>query len=124
MDMWVAYQRNVRDCVQDGDLKIVFDPFHVMRHVIEAMHQVLSSQNRVLRHQGDHRLPGTKFLWFKTRVTRPDFAPGVRRQFRRLPRRVLKSPRAWATNETFGSLWDYRSTRGDIRGRVRHRVIY
>jgi transposase len=39
MDMWDPYRKTVRDYVPDGDSKIVFDRFHVMRHVIEAMDQ-------------------------------------------------------------------------------------
>jgi transposase len=30
-DRWDPYRRTVRDYVPDGDLKIVFDRFHVMR---------------------------------------------------------------------------------------------
>src|SRR6266571_6426647 len=109
MDMWDPYRRTVRDYVPDGDLKIVFDRFHVMRHVIEAMDRVRRRENRVLRQQGDHRLTGTKFLWLKTRVTANDFTVAARRHFRRLRRSTLKSARAWAMKEAFRHLWDYRS---------------
>ncbi len=61
MDMWDPYRRTVRDYVPDGDRKIVFDRFHVMRHVIEAMDQVRRRENRGLRQHGDHRLTGTTF---------------------------------------------------------------
>jgi transposase len=40
MDMWDPYRKTVRDYVPDGEAKIVFDRFHVMRHVTEAMDQV------------------------------------------------------------------------------------
>ena len=93
----------------DRDLKIVFDRFHVMRHVIEAMDQVRRRENRVLRQQGDHRLTGTEFLWLKTRVTSADFTAAARRQFRQLRQSTLKSARAWAMKEAFRRLWDYRS---------------
>jgi transposase len=109
MDMWDPYRRTVRDYVPDGDLKIVFDRFHVMRHVVEAMDQVRRRENRVLRQQGDHRLTGTKFLWLKTHVTRRDFTPAMRHQFRRLRRSMLKSARAWAMKEAFRRLWNFRS---------------
>jgi transposase len=106
MDMWDPYRRTVRDYVPDGDLKIVFDRFHVMRHVIEAIDQVRRRENRVLREHGDHRLTGTKFLWLKTQVTGNDFTAAARRQFRQLPRSTLKSARAWAMKEAFRHLWD------------------
>jgi transposase len=109
MDMWDPYRRTVRDYVPDGDMKIVFDRFHVTRHVIEAMDQVRRRENRVLRQRGDHRLTGTKFLWLKTRVTVTDFTAAARRQFRQLRRSTLKSARAWAMKEAFRHIWDYRS---------------
>src|SRR5439155_23136474 len=101
--------------VPDGDLKIVFDKFHVMRHVTEAMDQVRrreqreQREQRELRARGDRRLTGTKFLWLKTRVGRADFTAASRRQFRRLRASTLKSARAWAMKEAFRHIWDYRS---------------
>src|SRR5581483_9234879 len=109
MDMWDPYRRTVRDYVPDCDLKIVFDRFHVMRHVIEAMDQVRRRENRLLRQQGDRRLTGTKFLWLKTGLAASDFTVDARRQFRQLRRSTLKSARAWAMKEAFRHLWDYRS---------------
>jgi len=109
MDMWDPYRRTVRDYVPDGDMKIVFDKFHVMRHVIEAMDQVRRREQRALRKRGDRRLTGTKFLWLKNQVGRHDFTAASRRQFRRLRESTLKSARAWAMKEAFRHIWDYRS---------------
>jgi transposase len=109
MDMWDPYRRTVRDYVPDGDLKIVFDKFHVMRHVIEAMDQVRRREQRELRARGDRRLTGTKFLWLKTKMGRADFTAASRRQFRQLRASTLKSARAWALKEAFRHIWDYRS---------------
>jgi transposase len=109
MDMWDPYRRTVRDYVPDGDTKIVFDKFHVMRHVIEAMDQVRRREQRALRKRGDRRLTGTKFLWLKNQVGRHDFTAASRRQFRRLRESTLKSARAWAMKEAFRHIWDYRS---------------
>jgi transposase len=109
MDMWDPYRRTVRDYVPDGDSKIVFDKFHVMRHVTEAMDQVRRSKQRELRARGDRRLTGTKFLWLKTAVGRRDFTAASRRQFRQLRASTLKSARAWAMKEAFRHIWDYQS---------------
>jgi transposase len=109
MDMWDPYRKTVRDYVPDGDTKIVFDRFHVMRHVIEAMDQVRRRENRVLRQRGDRRLTGTKFLWLKTHVGGNDFTAASRRQFRALRRSTLKSARAWAMKDAFRHIWEYRS---------------
>jgi transposase len=109
MDMWDPYRKTVRDYVPDGASKIVFDKFHVMRHVIEAMDQVRRREQRELRARGDRRLTGTKFLWLKTDVGRRDFTAASRRQFRALRHSTLKSARAWALKEAFRHIWDYRS---------------
>jgi transposase len=109
MDMWDPYRRTVRDYVPDGDTKIVFDKFHVMRHVIEAMDQVRRREQRELRARGDRRLTGTKFLWLKTHVGRRDFTAASRQQFRQLRASTLKSARAWAMKDAFRHIWDYES---------------
>lgn len=109
MDMWDPYRKTVRDTVPDGDAKIVFDRFHVMRFVTEAMDQVRRRENRALRQRGDRRLTGTKFLWLKTRVGAGDFTAAMRRQFRTLRKSTLKSARAWALKDAIRHLWDYRS---------------
>ena len=109
MDMWDPYRRTVREYVPDGDAKIVFDKFHVMRHVTEAMDQVRRREHRDLRARGDRRLTGTKFLWLKTRIGRRDFTAESRRKFRELRASTLKSARAWALKEAFRHIWNYRS---------------
>jgi len=109
MDMWDPYRKTVRDYVPDGDTKIVFDRFPVMRHVTEAMDQVRRRETRVLRQRGDTRLTGTKFLWLKTRVGGTAFPAARRRQFRLLRRSPLKSARAWAMKDALRHLWDSRS---------------
>lgn len=109
MDMWDPYRRTVRDYVPDENTEIVFDKFHVMRHVTEAMDQVRRREQRELRARGDRRLTGTKFLWLKTHVGRRDFTADARRLFRQLRASTLKSARAWAMKEAFRHIWNYGS---------------
>jgi transposase len=92
MDMWDPYRRTVLNYVPDGDTKIVFDKFHVMRHAIEAMDQVRRREQGALRKRGDRRLTGTKFLWLKNQVGRHDFTAASRRQFRRCVRAPSSPP--------------------------------
>lgn len=106
MDMWDPYRKTVRTYVPDADGKIVFDKFHVMRHVVEAMDQVRRSEQRVLMQHGDRRLTGTKFLWLKNPAA---FTTALWAQFDRLRRSTLKAARAWALKEAFSRIWDYRS---------------
>ena len=109
MDMWDPYRKTVRHWVPDADQKIVFDRFHVMGHVLEALDHVRRKEQQVLRKAGDRRLTGTKFLWLKTAIGRTDFTAPQRRAFGALKASTLKSARAWAMKEAIRRLWEFRS---------------
>ena len=109
MDMWEPYRTTVRTWVPDADAKIVFDRFHVMRHVLEAMDQVRRKEQRVRRKDDDRRLTGTKFLWLTTAVGRADVTAAQRQAFRALRVSTLKSARAWALKEAIRRVWEFRS---------------
>lgn len=109
MDMWNPYLKTVRTYVPDAAQKIVFDKFHVMRHAAEAMDAVRRREQKELKHRGDRRLTGTKFLWLKNPAHFDRLSVAARQQFRRLKRSTLKAARAWALKEAFRRIWDYRS---------------
>lgn len=83
MDMWDPYRKTVRAYVPDADAKIVFDKFHVMRHVGEAMDQVRRREQRALVKTGDRWPTGTTFPWLKNPA---EFTEALWRQFGRLRR--------------------------------------
>jgi transposase len=106
MDMWDPYRKTVRAYVPDADRKIVFDRFHVMQQVLEAVDAVRRHEHKELVRQGDRRLTNTKYLW----LTRPDrLRAAMRAELRRLKHSTLKAARAWAIKEAVRHLWDYRS---------------
>lgn len=107
MDMWEPYRKAIRAHVPDADAKIVFDRFHVMGHVLEALDQVRRKEQRTLKQVGDRRLTGTKFLWLTSQVGR--FSRAQQHAFARLRTSTLKSSRAWALKEAIRRLWDFRS---------------
>jgi transposase len=107
MDMWEPYRKTVRAYVPDADAKIVYDRFHVMRLVMDAMDRVRRTEQRILKQRGDRRLTGTKFLWLKTRARA--FTAAQQRVFVALRQSTLKSARAWALKEMLRRLWDFRS---------------
>lgn len=109
LDMWDPYLKPVRSYVPDAARKIVFDKFHIMRHAAEAMDAVRPREKRELKHRGDTRLTGTKFLWLKNPAHFDRVSIAARRQFRQLKHSTLKAARAWALKEAFCRLWDYRS---------------
>jgi transposase len=63
MDMWDPYIAAVRKSVPDGEEKIVFDRFHVMRHMSKAVDDVRRREHKELWSRGDATLKGTRYLW-------------------------------------------------------------
>jgi transposase len=111
MDMWEPYALVVRAIVDDADDKIVYDPFHIVGHMNEALDQVRRKENKGLRAEGDDRLVGSKHLWLyganNFPVDRYDL--DVRMAFADLKASNLKTARAWALKEMLRSLWKQRS---------------
>jgi transposase len=104
MDMCDAYENSVRAHLPQAEEKIVYDKFHVAKHLGEAVDRVRRAENKVLRAAGDDRLVGTKYRWLR----HPDnFSDQQWRQFRALRTGNLKTARAWALKEQAMVLWDY-----------------
>lgn len=97
MDTWEPYRKAVRAHVPEADGRIVFDRFHVMRHVLGALDQVRRKEQRALKHVGDRRLTGTKFLWLTSVAGK--FTRAQHRAFAKLTTSTLHSARAWALRE-------------------------
>ncbi|HXX39854.1 MAG TPA: ISL3 family transposase [bacterium] len=104
MDMWEPYIQSVSEHVPGGREKIVFDKFHIVKHLHEAVDKVRKIEHRWLSRDGDTRLTGTKYLWLR----RPSkLTPTQRRTFRLLVGSDLKVGRAWALKERFRHFWEY-----------------
>jgi len=104
MDMWAPYIASTREHVPEAEGKIVFDKFHVAKHLGEAVDQVRRQENRELRAEGDERLVKTKYLW----LWNPDrMSPERWREFAPLRSSRLRVARAWAIKEAAMSLWGY-----------------
>lgn len=104
MDMWPAYINSVREHLEDADKKIVFDRFHIMKHMGEAVDTVRKSEHRDLRAEGIETLTGTKYLWLYAERNLPAKHKGP---FRVLKALNLKTARAWAVKESLSVLWNY-----------------
>ncbi|MBX3332259.1 MAG: ISL3 family transposase, partial [Nitrospira sp.] len=104
MDMWEPDIQATRAQVPKADEKIVFDRFHVMGHVGNAVDTVRKQEHRALMASGDETLTGSKYLWLYSRENVP-----ARRhdEFTALRRKELKVGRAWAMKEALRRLWHY-----------------
>jgi len=111
-DMYEPYLQVLRFWVDDADDKIVFDRFHIVRHLNNAVDLVRRKENRALRADGDDRLVGTKYLWLYGEENLPNDQLDLetRMNFAQLRASKLKTARAYALKESLRELWDQRST--------------
>ncbi len=104
MDMWPAYIQSTRKHLTNADDKIVFDKFHILKHLGDAVDKVRRRENRELVKDGDQRLSKTRYLW----LTHPDRLEGeARERLDRLRTGSLRTARAFRYKEIASSLWGY-----------------
>ena len=107
MDMWEPYILQLRAIVDNADEKIVFDRFHIVAHMNEALDQVRRRENKTLRAEGDDRLVGSKHLWLygKENLASSNADLETKIAFAELRSSNLKTSRAWALKESLRDLW-------------------
>jgi transposase len=106
MDMWEPYAQSARTHVPEAD--IVFDRFHIMQHMNDAVNAVRKREHRALLAEGDETLKGSRRWWLYGEENLPE---KHRESFEALKESTLKTARAWALKEHLRLLWTY-STRG------------
>lgn len=106
MDMWEPYVQATLQNLPLAAQKIVFDCFHVLKHMNEAVDKVRRREHRELMAQGDETLKGTKYLWLYAERNLADKHKPMLAQLKGMN---LKVGRAWAHKETLGHLWTYAS---------------
>jgi transposase len=104
LDMWDPYVNSVLAHVPGGAEKIVFDRFHIMQHMGEAVNDVRKHEHRELLSEGDDSLTGTKYLWLYGEENIPEKHED---HFSELKAANLKTARAWAIKESLRDLWRY-----------------
>jgi transposase len=104
MDMWDPYINSVNQHLPDAENKIVFDRFHIMRHMGEALDTVRKREHKALRAHGLDILTGSKYLWLYSAENLPD---SHQQRFASLQAENLKTSRAWAIKESLRALWHY-----------------
>ena len=102
MDLWEPYRQSTSAHVPGAADKIVPDPFHLVRHMNEAVNTVRKAEHRALGAQGDGRLAGTRFLWLHGQENLTDAA---RARLDAVFTRRLRTGRAWGLKEALRDLW-------------------
>jgi transposase len=106
MDMWEPYIGATRHGLSEGDTKIVFDRFHIMREMTKAVDTVRKQEHRAFLQEGEASpLTGTKYVWLFSAERRPERHAAT---FAMLQALHLKVGRAWAIKEALRTLWTYR----------------
>ena len=103
IDMSQTYISAVESCIPDAPKKIVFDRFHVVLHMTDAVDKVRRGENQQLREAGDDRLVGSRQIWLYGRENIPE---SYETSFGDLRNSKLKTARAWAMKEQLRDLWD------------------
>jgi transposase len=115
MDMWDPYVTSTRNHLPEAEKKIVFDKFHIAKHLSEAVDQVRRREHKQLRARGDDRLTGTRYDWLRHPAR---MEPEDKKEFDRLRSSNLKTARAWALKEAMMAFFEYfdeRSARKHFR---------
>ena len=82
--------------------KIVHDPFHLVKHMNEAVNEVRMREHRRLLAAGDDTLKGTRQLWLYGMENVP---AKHARALMRSSDLNLQTARAWGIKEVFRSFW-------------------
>ena len=107
IDMWRPFRNAVRDKAPNA--AIVFDKFHIMRHLSKALDQVRRDEYK--------RLQGKDRSWIKgQRYTLLSARENLTLEGRQALKKLLAANRrlntAYLLKESFGQLWSYRTERG------------
>ena len=106
MDMWEPYVQATIAHVPIGEYRIVFDRFHIMKHMNEAVDTVRRREHRAFMAEGRELLKGTKHWWLYGSENVPN---KYRHRFRSIRDLNLQTSRAWAIKESLRHLWSYRT---------------
>lgn len=104
MDMSKSYISATCKKLPAGRDKIVFDRYHLMQHVNQAVDTVRKQEHKSLGKNS--RLAGSKYLWLYAYENLPD---KHRMTLCQLRASDLKTARAWAIKENIRHLWSYQS---------------
>jgi transposase len=104
MDMWKAFRNSTLRPGHAPHATIVYDKFHILRHLGEAMDRVRKSEYARLVGDGRRYVKGKKFvLLSRWDNLTPEKQQGLLELFR-VNRRLCK---AYLLKESFGQLWSY-----------------
>jgi len=102
MDMWKAFEKSTRKNAPQA--AILFDKFHVMRHLGEALDKVRKMEYARLSGKDRSYIKGQKYTLLSNRQ---NLTLDGRRALRKLLKANKRLNTAYLLKESFGQLWSY-----------------
>lgn len=106
MDMWKPFRKSTLKPEHASQAAILFDKFHVLRHLGDALDQVRKSEYGRLVGKSRRFIKGQKYTLLSHRE---NLTTEGRRSLRLLLKANKRLNTAYVLKETFGQLWDYRT---------------
>jgi transposase len=102
-DMWAPYMKVLKE--RCPGVAVVFDKFHLVRHLLEAVDRVRKMEARTLKTKEPALLKGTRYLWLKNPW---NLTPKQKERLSYIQRLNLKIHKAYLLKELFRELWTYK----------------
>ena len=101
LDMWPAFLSAVKIVLPGA--AIVYDRFHISKHLNEGVNKVRAEEHKKLLAKGDQRLKGTRnlWLWNEDKLSDEQYL-----SFRDIKDSELKTSKAWLIKESFRFFWE------------------
>ena len=103
MDMWKAFRKSTLKPEHAPQAAILFDKFHILRHLGDALDQVRKSEYGRLVGKSRRLIKGQKYTLLSHRE---NLTTEGRRSLRLLLKANKRLNTAYVLKETFGQLWD------------------
>jgi transposase len=107
MTMWRAFRNSLR--CNAPQARIIFDKFHIMRHLSDTLDEVRRSEYWRLSGKDRSYIKGNRYVLLSNRE---NLTLNGRRALRKLLAANKRLNTAYLLKESFGQLWDYRTERG------------
>lgn len=106
MDMWRAFRNSTLKAEHAPQAAILFDKFHVLRHLGEALDTVRKSEYARLTGKDRRFIKGQKYTLLSRRE---NLTTAGRRSLKMLLTANKRLNTAYVLKEAFGQLWDYQT---------------
>ena len=107
MDMWKPFRNSVQSNIPNA--RIVFDKFHIMRHLADALDEVRRGEYKRVKEKDRSFIKGQRYTLLSSHE---NLSLDGRKALRKLLAVNKRLNTAYVLKESFGQLWDYRTERG------------